>query len=172
VRDDASVSIRHQQEKKGNHAMKKTLLCTLLAAAFAAPAIAGDTATLAVSAVVTGTCKFTTGSFTMDFGTLDPVLAPAATQTTALGYKCTKGQAATSFSFDGNSSSPATINIANGANNIPVQLSWTLPAGSGTGFGAGSTALTMNVQGDIAVGSYANSPAGTYSKNVSVVVAP
>jgi hypothetical protein len=152
--------------------MKKILLGAVIAAAFAAPAIAGDTATLAVSATVSGTCKFTTGTFNMSFGTLDPSIAAAQTQNTALTYKCTKGQAATSFSFDGDATTPASINITNGTDSIPVALSWTVPATLGSGFGVGSTAISMTVTGDILAANYANVSAGVYTKNVSVVVAP
>jgi spore coat protein U-like protein len=152
--------------------MKKTILCALLAATFAAPAAAGDTANLTVTAVVTGTCKFSSAPFSMNFGTLDPVTPANQTQTAGISYKCTKGQAATSFSFDGATTSPTSVNITNGTDNIPVALSWTVPAGAGTGFGAGSTAITMNVTGDILGTNYANVSAGSYSKIVAVVVAP
>jgi len=151
--------------------MKKTILCALLAAAFAAPAIAGDTATLAVSATVSGTCKFTTASFAMNFGTLDPSAAANQNQSTALTYKCTKGQAATSFSFDTDASSPASVNITNGTDNIPVTLTWTVPATQGSGFGAGAD-ISMTVNGAILGTDYANVSAGIYTKNVAVVVAP
>ena len=152
--------------------MKKQLICALLAASFAAPAAAGDTATLAVSAVVAGTCRFTTGTFNMNFGTLDPAAAANQTQNTALSYKCTKNAAATSFSFDGDAASPASVNITNGTDNIPVALSWTMPATQGSGFGAGSTAITMTVTGDILAPDYDNVSAGNYTRNVAVVVAP
>lgn len=152
--------------------MKKQLIIALLAASFAAPAIAGDTATLAVSATVSGTCKFTTGTFNMNFGTLDPSAAANQNQSTALSYKCTKNTAATSFSFDADATSPASVNITNGTDNIPVALSWTMPATLGSGFGVGSTAITMNVAGDILATDYANVSAGVYTKNVAVVVAP
>ena len=154
------MKIRHQ------------LICTLLAAAFAAPAAAGDTATLAVTANVSGTCKFTTGSFTMNFGTLDPSAAANQAQATALTYKCTQGTAASSFSFDGAAVSPTSVSITNGTDNIPVALSWTVPATQGSGFGAGSSAISMNVTGNITGTNYANVSAGVYTKNVSVVVAP
>jgi len=152
--------------------MKKTILCVLLAATFAAPAVAGDTATLAVSASVSGTCKFTTASFAMNFGALDPSAAANQNQSTALTYKCTKGQAATSFSFDTDATSPASINITNGTDNIPVALTWAVPATAGTGFGVGSTAISMTVNGAILATDYANVSAGAYTKNVAVVVAP
>ena len=151
--------------------MKKTLLCALLAATFAAPAVAGDTATLAVSATVSGTCKFTTASFAMNFGTLDPSAAANQSQSTALTYKCTKGQAATSFSFDTDATSPASVNITNGTDNIPVALTWTVPGTVGTGFGAGAD-ISMTVNGAILGTDYANVSAGAYTKNVAVVVAP
>ena len=152
--------------------MKKTILCVLLAATFAAPAVAGDNATLAVSATVSGTCKFTTASFAMNFGTLDPSAAANQALATALTYKCTQGTAASSFSFDGAGVSPTSVNITNGTDNIPVALAWTVPAGLGTGFGVGSTAISMNVVGDILGVNYANVSAGVYTKNVAVVVAP
>jgi hypothetical protein len=152
--------------------MKKILLSAVIAATFAAPAIAGDTATLAVTATVSGTCKFTTASFNMNFGTLDPSAAANQTQTTALSYKCTKGQAATSFSFDGDATSPASVNITNGTDNIPVGLAWAVPATLGSGFGVGSTAISMNVTGTFLATDYNNVSAGVYTKNVAVVVAP
>ena len=152
--------------------MRKHLLCALLAASFAAPAAAGDTATLAVSATVSGTCKFTTGTFNMNFGVLDPAAAANQSQSTGITYKCTKGTAASAFSLDGAAVSPTSVNITNGTDNIPVALSWTVPATQGSGFGAGSTAITMNVTGDIVGTNYANVSAGAYTKNVSVVVAP
>ena len=152
--------------------MKTRLICALFAAAFAASAAAGDTATLAISATVSGTCKFTTGTFNMNFGTLDPSAAADQSQVTGVSYKCTKNTAATSVSFDADATSPATVNITNGTDNIPVALSWTMPATQGSGFGAGSTAITMNVTGDILGTSYANVSAGAYTRNVAVVVAP
>lgn len=152
--------------------MKRNLILGLLAAAFAAPAAAGDTATLAVSATIQGSCKFTTGTFTMGFGTLDPSVAANQNQSTAVSYKCTKDTAATSFSFDGDATSPASVNITNGTDNIPVALTWTVPATLGSGFGAGSTAISMTVNGAILATDYANVSAGAYTKNVSVIIAP
>src|SRR5262245_27541790 len=169
--DDASVSIRHPKEGRKGNAMKKTILCSLLAAAFAAPAIA-DNATLTINATVAGTCKFTTNSFTMNFGTLDAGAAADQSRTTALTYKCTKNQAATGFTFDLDGTSPATVNITNGIDNIPVQLSWSVPATAGSGFGAAVAPISMTVTGDILAADYVNVSAGPYTKNVSVVVAP
>ena len=152
--------------------VRNKLICAALAACFAAPAVAGDTATLAVTATISGTCKFTTGTFNMDFGTLDPSAVADQSQTTGISYKCTKNTAATSVSLDADATSPASVNITNGTDNIPVNLSWTLPATQGSGFGVGSTAITMNVTGDILGTSYANASAGVYTRNVAVVVAP
>ncbi len=153
--------------------MKKQILGVLLAASFATGAVAGDTTTLAVSASVSGTCKFTSLSFNMNFGPpLDPSAAANQPQSTGLTYKCTKNQAATSFSFDGALVSPTSVNITNGTDNIPVALSWTVPATQGSGFGAGSTAVTVTVNGLILGTDYANVSAGAYTKSVAVVVAP
>src|SRR5262245_12346265 len=152
--------------------MKRNLMLGLLAVAFAAPAAAGDTATLAISATIQGSCKFTTGTFNMGFGTLDPAAAANQSQNTAVSYKCTKDTAATSFSFDGDATSPASVNITNGTDNIPVALTWTVPATLGSGFGAGSTAISMTVNGAILATDYANVSAGAYTKNVQVIIAP
>ena len=152
--------------------MKKQLIAILLSSAFAAPAVAGDTTNLTVSASVNGTCKFTSAGFSMNFGALDPSAAVVQNQSTALTYKCTKNQAATSFSFDTAAVSPTSVNITNGPDSIPVALSWTVPATQGSGFGAGSTAISMTVSGQILAADYANAPAGAYTKIVAVVVAP
>jgi spore coat protein U-like protein len=158
-------------ETKKGKIMKKTLLCALLAAAFAAPAVAGDSTNLTVSATVTGTCKFNTGPFTMTFPPLDPSVAANQNTSSTLTYKCTKNQAATSFSFDTDAISPASVNITNGTDNIPVTLTWAVGATVGLGFGAGAD-LSLTVNGAILGTDYANVSAGTYTKIVAVVVAP
>ena len=163
--------------------MKKLVSITLLAASLASAgnALAGDTATLAISATVTGSCKFTTASFAMSFGTLDPAAAADVNRTTDLTYKCTKGTLASSFTFNdtvapASSTSPATVSITNSTDNIPVKLTWSpasaTPSPTGTGFGAGSSVITMTVTGDILGTDYASVSAGAYSRNVSVVIAP
>lgn len=151
--------------------MKKQLITVVLAACFAAPAIAGDTGVLAVSATVSGTCKFSSIA-PMAFGTIDPSAPGPLAQTANLLYKCTKNLAATSFSFDGDATSPASVNITNGTDNIPVALTWTTPVAAGTGFGAGSSDITMTVTGTMVAADYGNASAGLYTRNVNVVVAP
>ena len=153
--------------------MKKLVSITLLAASLASAgnALAGDTATLAISATVTGSCKFTTGSFTMSFGALDPAAAANQNQSTDLTFKCTKNTAAASFTID-SQASPASVNIGNGTDTIPVALTWTVPATEGTGFGAGSSAISMTVNGAILGTNYANVSAGAYTNTVNVVIAP
>src|SRR6266436_4563402 len=110
-------NVSNQTTDEERNTMKRHLLAALIAATFAAPAFAGDTATLAVSATISSTCKFTTGSFTMNFGALDPSAAANQAQATGITYKCTKGAAATSFSFDGAAVSPTSVNITNGTDN-------------------------------------------------------
>jgi len=152
--------------------MKKQLIAILLSSAFAAPAVAGDNANLNISASVNGTCKFTTATFNMNFGALDPAAAVLQNQSTALTYKCTKNQAATSFSFDTVTVSPTSVNLSNGIDNIPVSLSWTVPATQGSGFGGAVVPISMTVSGQILAADYANVSAGAYTKTVAVVVAP
>lgn len=138
----------------------------------AAIAAATDSGSMTVSTSVSGTCKFTTATFAMNFGTLDPLNASDQTSKTALTLKCTKNVSASAFSFDGVATSPATIQITNGTNSIPVTLAWAAPVTAGSGFGPGSTSISMTVTGTILGANYAAAAAGTYTRNVTVVVGP
>ena len=138
---------------------------------FAGNAAATDTATLAVSATVQGVCHFSTSSFTMAFSDINPHDSGAKTKASNISYKCTNGTPSSSVTFD-TGATGTSVNLANGAVNLPVTLSWTTPATNGSGFGSGSTAITFDVTGSIAEADYANKAAGTYTKNVTIAIAP
>jgi spore coat protein U-like protein len=145
-----------------------------LVAAASAAAFAADSQNLAVSATVSGTCKLTAYP-AMSF-TLDPSVGGAASATSAVQYKCTKGLSAGSFTVGGqsNGTTGAGGTLTNASTDtIAYTINWTTPgAFTGTGFGAGSTANTVTLNGAIAAAAYQNVSAGTYNGTIAVTIAP
>lgn len=143
----------------------KAAAAILAMAAFAPAAFAQN---MAVSATVTGTCKLTTVN-ALAFGTLDPILAPAASDTTTIDYRCTKGRSPASITIGGGAS-PYTAGSMSGpgGDTIPFSLTWGAPP-AGTGMSAD---VSLTVTGDIAAGAYSDVTAGAYSASVPVVFTP
>ena len=141
-------------------------------------ALAGNTNTVEVTAVITGTCNFTAannpaGNTTLDFGTLDQVTGGNAVATTAtLNYWCTKGEVATGISAgNGNNSAgcAGTRCLSNGTDLIPYSLVLT-PSGA-TGLGK-STNLTVDIDGGIVEADYIDVSAGNYDDLVVLTITP
>lgn len=158
-------------------AFKKSLVgvAVIGAMAISGSAAAADSQTMTVSAKVLAVCYFSSSAYTMTFADINPHGSSSATQTTAIGYKCTKGTPAASITFDtgatGNSVSLA--GTATPSNTMPVTLAWTTPTSTnGTGFGTGATDISFNVTGTITAANYANMPADTYTKAVTVAITP
>lgn len=153
--------------------MKKSLLAMVAVAlvSMAGAAMAGDTTTVAVSATVVGTCKFTAGG-TIPFGNLDPSVGtdqtPAVTQPT---FWCTKGAGYT-ISDDAGlyDTGPLARRMKHGtlAEYIPYSFTYTA---TGTGAGPASV-LTMNIASTVLGADYANVSAGVYSDTVTLTIAP
>lgn len=134
-------------------------------------ALAGDTANVAVSASVTGTCKFNSGG-SIAF-TLDPTSAAAATGVvTNPAFWCTKG---TSYTVTDNSG----LYAASGARRlrhstiltefIPYTFSYTA-TGSGTGK---TTPITLTLgSASVANVDFVNAAAGPYADTVILTIAP
>ena len=158
--------------------MKTTKLSNAIIAAsltgallFAGTATASDSSTLAVSATVQGVCHFTATGFNMTFDSINPHDSGAKTKASTISYKCTNGTPSSAITFDGGATG-TSVNLSDGSSNLPVTLSWTTPATNGSGFGTGSSAITFDVTGSIANADYANKAAGTYTKNVTIAIAP
>ena len=156
--------------------MNKSIRAAAVAAlALAASAgFAADSQNLAVSATVSGTCKLTAVP-AMAF-TLDPSAGGLGTASSAVQYKCTKGLAAGAFTVgtvsNGATGYSGTLTNA-GTDTIAYTVKWAGPAAfTGTGFGAGSTANTVTLNGEIAATAYQNVAAGTYNATVAVTIAP
>lgn len=150
------------------------IAAVVLAAAASSAAFAADSQNLAVSATVAGTCKLTAVP-AMGF-TLDPSVGGTGTASSAVQYKCTKGLSAGAFTVgavsNGTTGYSGTLTNA-GTDTIAYSINWTNPSAfTGTGFGSGSTANTVTLNGTIAAAAYQNVAAGTYNGTVAVTIAP
>lgn len=141
--------------------MKKFALVLAALILSAGSAFAADTATLTVQANVLGTCSFSAPTALLDFVNIDPTSGAAATATTTLGYTCTNG------TILGAWTTPATAVIANGGNNITVNLAYSGQVATGTGLPE-----TLTIDGTIPFANYATSPAGLYSGTVLLGINP
>lgn len=151
----------------------KKLIVVLIAIsiiAMSGVAMAGDTATLTVSASVTGTCKFNAGA-TLDFGSLDPSSTADATAQVKPTYWCTKGTTATGVTAGQGLNYSSSNRMAGGtpADFIPYSLS--LTGGTQTGAGKG-TPLTLTIDGTITNANYINASAGSYTDSVVLTITP
>lgn len=155
--------------------MSKTFVrLAIITAALSCSAAFADTQNLTVSATVSGTCKLTAPP-AMSF-TLDPSVGGNASSSSAITYKCTKGQAAGTFSVNSvtNGTTGVTGTLTNaGTDTIAYAITWAAPAAfTGTGFGSGSTSNTVTLNGAIAGTAYQNVSAGTYTASVPITIAP
>ena len=151
--------------------MKKLLIATAISGLFIANAAqaATTTATMAVSATVSGTCKITTAPTAMAFGTIDPsVVAVAPTANSTFLYKCTNGLTPTALVDDlGLNKVTTQMKMASGANRLNYGIVYVATLAAGTGFGAGSTATTITVNGTIPLTDAQNAVAGVYADTVT-----
>lgn len=150
--------------------MKKLILASALSGLFmtGAAQAATDTATMAVSATVSGTCKITTNSTPMAFGTIDPsTVAIAPTATSTFSYKCTTGKSPTALGDNlGTNESGTQMRMAGGVNFLNYGIAYTATLAPGTGFGTGSTATTISVLGTIPLNEAQNAVAAAYGDTV------
>lgn len=154
----------------------------VLAAALAAgKASASDTQLLTVTTTVPGVCKLTAVP-AMSF-MLDPSNSSQnGVASSAVQFKCTRGSPAGTFTVGGVSDGSAGYSsgagnalIGSGGNSdkIAYTITWTTPSAfTGTGFGSGSSAATVNLNGFIPYANYANVAADTYSGTVAITINP
>lgn len=156
--------------------MKKTKLSLAMIALFASAglgstaALAGDTASVAVSATVTGNCKFNSGG-AVSFA-LDPSATADATGTvTQPAFWCTKGSSFTLSDDDGINESGVgarRMKHATLAEYIPYSFAYTT---SGTGTGKG-TPITMDIASTVGNADFVNASAGAYADTVTLTINP
>jgi spore coat protein U-like protein len=153
--------------------MKKWLGFTMvlgLVLVLSGAAMAGDSATVNVSANVVGTCKFLTGG-TMAFGDLDPSSgADKSATVTQPTFWCTKGSSYTISDDLGlyESGTQRRVKHASLTEYINYSMNYTT---TGTGSGRTSSA-TMNISGTITFADYRDASAGGYSDTVTLTINP
>jgi len=133
------------------------------------PALATDTATVTVSASVTGTCKFNNGG-TVGF-TLDPSVGGNVPGTVSQPkFWCTKG--ATYGIVDDTglyvSSGVKRMKHATLTEYIPYSFSYTA---SGKGSGPGLP-ITLDIASTVVAADYLNASAGSYADTVTLTITP
>ena len=151
--------------------MKKVLMAMVAVAVVAmAGSVMADTATVAVSATVVGTCKFTAGG-SIPFGNLDPSVGsdqtPTVTQPT---FWCTKGAIYTITDDNGLNESGSTHRMVHASLAEYIPYSFTYTAG-GTGAGPANV-ITMNIASTVLGADYVNASAGSYTDTVTLTIAP
>jgi spore coat protein U-like protein len=151
--------------------MKKILMAVVavVVVAMAGSAMALDTTTVAVSASVTGTCRFLGGG-TVSF-TLDPAVggnvSGVVTQPT---FWCTNGTTYTITDDNGGNYSGTSRRMQRGTSGefIPYTFTYT---GTGTGGGRNAT-RTMNIASSVAEADYTGATTGTYTDTVTLTITP
>lgn len=148
---------------------KLLALACLSAAVAAHGALAADSHTINVSAVVAGNCKFNSNSSSVNL-TLDPTAASTVSQAASINYRCTKGTAP-AFAFSSGSTSSSTAgNLVNGSDSIPYTYSAT-PGGAGTGLGSGQD-KTLTVTVSVNQANAANVSPATYTDTIAITLTP
>ena len=161
--------------------MKRISLALALAAAglmtSASVLAASATHDLAVSATVSGNCKFNTAGSTAltlanSGGAIDPSLATDATGTANVLYRCTTGTSATTTANNGSNFS-VSRRVRDGVttNYMPYSMSLSGCNQAGIGHGAGKD-LTCAVSASILAADHQNATAGTYTDTVTLTIAP
>lgn len=158
-----------------NHIILKAIAVALLTGTVGLAA-ALDTQNLTVSASVSGVCKFTAGTPTLDFGAIDPSGTAAIPATaSAVSYKCTKGTLATGVTANDGLNVSGTTKRMKGpgaADFIPYTLTISGGTATGDGFGTGSTTKPVTITGSIAAGDYQNATAGAYTDTIVLSINP
>ena len=152
-----------------NHRAILKAACAALLACTAGFAAALDSQTLAVTASVTGICKFSSTSTPLAFGAIDPSLTTAKTISANVLYKCTKGTPSLGVTATGGTTRSMTGPTPTDL--LGYSLAFSSGTQTGTGFGSGQD-LTLVVNGTITAAQYQNVAAGAYTENVTLNITP
>jgi Spore Coat Protein U domain len=170
-----------ESKLKAANSTKLNVLASAIVAAglgMSATAFASGTTPLTVNAQILGTCKVTTVPGTLNFGTIDPSTNVNATASTTFAMKCTNGTVATAPTDDNGLHFSVTKRMLHPtiANTfLSYAVAYVVPGFTGTGFGAGSTADTVTINGTITPAQFQNAvaTAGTnYTDTVTITVNP
>ncbi len=153
--------------------MKKSMAVFIALATLAAGVAAwADTNTLTVQASVTGTCKFSAATSTVNFGALDPSSAADASGSTTTNFWCTKGVTTDSIAAD------TGLNPAGGVRQMKdlagtdlIPYSLTLLADGSSNAGPLSP-RTLTITASITNANYVTKTAGSYADTVVLTITP
>jgi spore coat protein U-like protein len=153
--------------------MKKTWILAFILLAASGMAMAADTANVAVSANVTGVCKFVSGG-SLAFGPLDPSSGSNVNGTsTDAEFWCTKGQAYTVTDDGGANKSGTTYRMKHATLSEYIPYSFSYSPASGTGGGAAVGArISLAFSGTVQFTDYQNASVGAYSDTVQLTINP
>lgn len=143
--------------------------CATAAMVMSGAALAGDSHTITVNATVNGTCKFNTGTSTVNM-TLDPTASTTVTGNAAVLYRCTKGTAPVFALSSGSTSSATGGNLQNGTETIPYTFS-SVSGGAGTGLSAGQD-KTLSVTVSVNQANAAGVTPNTYTDTIAITLTP
>jgi hypothetical protein len=154
--------------------MKKLLAITAAAAivAMAGTALAADSNTLTVQASVTGTCKFSSPTSTLNFGALDPSVGTDVTASTTTNFWCTKGVSTDVITAGNGSNWSGTkrqMKDTAGADLIPYTLSLSKDSNPNVG---PATPRTLTIDGGVLGTDYTGKTASSYSDTVVLNITP
>jgi spore coat protein U-like protein len=152
----------------------KILAASLVVAAGLSFNAMADTATLTVNASVVGVCKFQAAGATLTIlqagNPIDPSVPTAASGSTTIDYKCTKGQTPAFSAGNGSNFAGGGRHVSNGIDSMLYSLTLTPPAGTAAGFAAAAQQLAIS--GGIAIADFQAVSAGAYTDSVTLTVTP
>ena len=150
--------------------VKRIILIVAMAMiAFSGVAVAGDTATVSVSANVVGTCLFDSGG-TITFS-LDPATGgDVSGSVTQPEFWCTKNATYSITDDDGINQSGTTHRMVHAS--LPEYIPYTFTyTASGSGLGKTSP-ITMDISSTVVEADYVDASAGNYSDTVTLTITP
>ncbi len=135
-------------------------------------AMAAGSNTLTVTSSVTGTCKFTSATSTLNFGALDPSVGTAVDGSVTTQFWCTKGTTQTLAAGNGAHFAAGKRNMLDtGTSGDLIPYTLTLTPDGGTNGGPGSP-RTLTIAGQVLGADYTGKTASTYSDSVVIDITP
>jgi len=153
--------------------MRKSIPVFIALAVLAAggAAWASDTNTLTVTASVTGTCKFSSTTSSLDFGALDPSNAVIVNGSASTQFWCTKGVTTDVMTAGNGGHHNGTSRQMAGPGGDLIPYSLTLSPVAGANAGPASP-RTLNIAGSVQAADYTSKAAGSYSDTVTLSITP
>jgi hypothetical protein len=153
--------------------MKKLIvvLVAIMFVATAGAAMATGTNTLTVSASVASTCKFVSGTSTLNFGTLDPSVGTNVNASGSTTFWCTKGVTTDAIVADNGLYYSGSRQMKDTVSGDVIPYSLALTKDGNTNAGPGSP-RTLTIGGTVAGIDYTSKSAGSYSDTVVLSITP